>query len=214
VHGVSGAHTGRGRPHMLVTVTDATLRGEPGAPAAEMGRGAMVPAETAQRMACDAFVTVVRLDSNGQPLGPGRTHRTVKPGEWAAMVARDRGCRGPQESRCDAPLDWCDGHHLDSWVYTKKTEIATSVVLCEGHHRKVHEEGWTLLGDPASKLMAIRPSPGGRPGRVPDGVPAGVPGSKVWRQPPGAWRAGRRTQGQTLAAPNAARLATLTRSQR
>jgi hypothetical protein len=195
VHGDTGHRTGRRRPHVLVIATDATLRGEPGAPAAEMGRGAMVPTETAQRIACDASVTVVRLDANGRPTGPGRMHRTVTPGEWAALVARDRGCRWPGRKKCPAPLDWCDGHHLDSYVYTKKTEIATTVVLCERHHTMVHEEGWALAGDPAGELLAFPPSPGGRPRGAPEGVPAGVPGSRVWRQPAGAWRGGHRVSG-------------------
>jgi hypothetical protein len=177
----------RRRPQVLVIASDATMRGEPGAPAAQMG-GAMVPAETAQRIACDATVTVVRVDANGQPRGPGRTHRTVTPNEWAALVARDGGCRWPQARPCGASLDECEADHLDSWVYTHTTDIRTTVLLCQKHHHMKHEGGWTLVGDPARTLVAIPPRADGRPAPV----PPGTPGARTWREPPGVRRGSRR----------------------
>ena len=174
---------GRRRAQVIVLVSEASLRGKPGAPAADMGRGAMVPAESARRIACDCVLTTVSVDADGKPAHPGRSRRTFTPGEWAVMAARDRGCRWPG---CGAPLDWCDGHHLDSWVFTRRTSVATSVLLCDQHHRKVHEGGWTLTGDPRNELVAVPPNQDGSPGVR---VSAGVLGANVWRE-----RAGRRSR--------------------
>ena len=183
LRGGSAGSAGRRRPQVIVLVREATLRGEAGAPAADMGRGAMVPAESARRIACDCVLTTVTVNAAGQATEPGRSRRTFTPGEWAAMATRDRGCRWPG---CGAPLDWCEGHHLDSWVFTRRTSIGTSALLCDKHHRKVHEGGWTLTGDPGKELVAVPPRRDGSPGLP---ASAGVLGARVWRE-----RAGRRSR--------------------
>src|SRR5256885_7478606 len=57
------------RPQLIITASVDTLAGIPGAPAARLDSGAMVPSATVQRLACDAAITRVtplgELDQEG-----------------------------------------------------------------------------------------------------------------------------------------------------
>jgi Domain of unknown function (DUF222) len=89
------------KPHLSLVVR--TAEGGAG----ELEWGGLVPAATAERIACDAAPTRITTDADGEPLDAGRTVRTVPPSLRRALVVRDRGCRFPG---CDRPVDWTDGH--------------------------------------------------------------------------------------------------------
>ena len=80
------------RPHIHVTVTAETLKGEPGAPPANTSTGQVLTQAQVQRIACDADLTAIVLNGKGVPLWVGRKYRTVTPGQWSALVVRDSGC--------------------------------------------------------------------------------------------------------------------------
>ena len=91
------------RPHLAVIVSLDTLQHKaaeagcgwtPTAPG-ELGWGGPISAEAVRRIACDAGITRVVTDPAGVPLDVGRESRTVTAGQWAALVARDRGCAFP-----------------------------------------------------------------------------------------------------------------------
>jgi hypothetical protein len=96
------------RPHLTVTTTDETLRGDAGSPAAEARRAGPLVRDAARRIACDAALTRMTLDAAGTPLDAGRTSRTVPAALRRALVARDGGCRF---ATCDRPPEWTDAHH-------------------------------------------------------------------------------------------------------
>jgi hypothetical protein len=127
------------RPHVHVTAGLDTLKNHPGAPAADLTWGGPISAETLRRIACDADLTVLLLDQHGVPLHVGREHRTVTPGIWAALVARDRGCSFPS---CTRPPGWCQAHHARHWSDGGETALTNLVLLCGHHHRTVHHDGW------------------------------------------------------------------------
>ena len=136
------------KPHLVVTVDMATLTKEPGSRAAELEWAQPIPAETARRLACDAALTPIvngEADHTSRVL-PGATRR--------ALVARDRGCWVPG---CDCPPAWTDAHHVKHWADGGRTTIDNLVLLCRRHHRRVHEEGWTLNLEPSQELVAIPP---------------------------------------------------------
>jgi hypothetical protein len=81
------------RTHMLVVIGEQNLR--TGRGLGRTGSGEDLTAAALQRIGCDAMVTPIRIDGNGVPLAVGRTRRTVTPGQWAALVVRDRGCIFP-----------------------------------------------------------------------------------------------------------------------
>ena len=142
------------RPHLTLTAPLATLRSQPGAPAGELAGAGPVVAETVYRLACDAALTTVTVGARGEPLGLGRTVRTVPPPLRRALVLRDRGCRFPG---CDRPPDWCEAHHLVPWAAGGPTTLDNLALLCRLHHRRVHEQGWRLVREPGGHLRAVPP---------------------------------------------------------
>jgi hypothetical protein len=123
------------RPHVVVTVDLAALRGQPG------GRSALddvgpIHAETARRLACDAGVTRVITSGRSEPLDIGRRTPVVPPSLRRALVVRDGGrCQFPG---CDRPQSWCDAHHVVHWADGGPTALSNLVLLCRRHHRATH----------------------------------------------------------------------------
>jgi hypothetical protein len=88
-----------------------------------------------------------------QPLEVGRATRVVQPAQRAALAVRDGGCVFPG---CDRPLAWCDAHHLWHWVDGGPTDLANLALLCQAHHREVHEGGWRLIRGPDGRFTTSR----------------------------------------------------------
>jgi hypothetical protein len=131
---------GRGvRPHLHVTFTEAAMRGEPGAPHGRTSTGEYLSPATIERLLCDASVTGILLNGEGVPLKVGRTERTVTPGQWIALVARDTGC---QFTGCTRPAAWCQSHHLIAWSQGGLTDVDAMGLFCLIHHHYLHDKGW------------------------------------------------------------------------
>ena len=128
------------RPQLIIKAAADTLAGIQGAPAGQLEWGGTVPAETVRRLACDAAIS--RITGLGE-FEREITHssRTIPPPTRRALVARDQHCVFPG---CDRPPPWCDGHHLVYWADGGPTKLENLGLVCGPHHRKVHEEGWTL----------------------------------------------------------------------
>jgi Domain of unknown function (DUF222)/HNH endonuclease len=115
--------------------------GTPTAPG-ELGWGGPISAEAVRRIGCDAAISRVITDSASVPLDIGRESRTVTAGQWAALVARDRGCAFPG---CTRPAEWCIAHHIIHWADGGPTDLDNLVLLCGHHHRVVHHHGWQVI---------------------------------------------------------------------
>ena len=161
----SGAlpQTGRQKPHLSITVSAAALAGMPGTEGGDLNWAGTVPAQTVQRLACDASLSMIPLDSQDLPIDVGRATRSIPPALGRALRVRDGGCRFPG---CDAPIDWTHGHHLHHWTAGGETKLANLYLLCAYHHRLVHEGGWRLVREDDGSLQAI-PPPSGRARRQP-----------------------------------------------
>ncbi|MDQ1675106.1 MAG: hypothetical protein QOC93_250 [Actinomycetota bacterium] len=172
----AGTHAGAAQPGRLL------VRGP------ELGWTGPIPVETARRLACDAFVTRLLLDPDGQPLHLGHTRRLASPAQRLALAHRDGGCVFP---RCDRPPEWCDAHHITSWIDGGRTDLEALCLLCRFHHRFVHEYGWIVTRDALGRYTVERP-PGAvlprenrtRPGRLTIGprstaTPAGTAGARA-----------------------------------
>ncbi|SDU78487.1 HNH endonuclease signature motif containing protein [Jiangella alkaliphila] len=129
------------RPHLTITASLGTLRKQPGCPKAVSMWGTPITPEALRRLACDAGVSRVLTDPAGVPLDVGRQHRTVTPGQWVALVARDQGCAFPG---CARPAAWTQAHHITHWADGGTTDLDNLVLLCGHHHRSVHHRGWTV----------------------------------------------------------------------
>jgi hypothetical protein len=141
------------RPHLVVYASLETLRGEPGAPAAEFESGWPISRETALRLACDAELTQILVSKDGDPLHVGRRRRTAPPKMRLALAFRDRHCVW---QGCDRPPSWCAGHHRELWVEGGRTDIEAMNLLCSVHHRKFHG-GWRLSRPADGRVEVVPP---------------------------------------------------------
>ena len=101
-------------------------------------------------------VTVFVDEVLGEPVGggarsildAGRDIRLANRAQRRALRYRHaRHCAFPG---CDAPIDWCEAHHIIEWDDEGNTNMANLVPLCRYHHHKVHEGGFTLARDPGT----------------------------------------------------------------
>jgi hypothetical protein len=122
------------RPHVVVTMDVAALRGHAGGGASLDDVDAISP-ESARGLACDAQVTRVVTDARSVPLEVGRVTKVVSPALRRALAVRDGGCRFPG---CERPPGWTDAHHVKHWADGGETGLSNLVLLCRPHHRVIH----------------------------------------------------------------------------
>jgi hypothetical protein len=123
---------------------------------AETESGQRLCSEAVRRLACDARIEWA-LHSGGRTVGIGRRGRTV-PGTIGRLLRyRDGGCRFPGCER----RRWVQAHHIVHWGDGGGTNLDNLVLLCQAHHRLIHEGGWKISGHPADDLRFHDPR--GRP---------------------------------------------------
>ena len=132
--------------------------------------GSHVSAETARRLCCDAAISVLKEDDEGELLNIGRKSRIIPPAMRRALKSRDQGCRFPGCTH----KHYIDGHHITHWSQGGDTKLDNLVQLCRHHHRLVHEGGfgcrlntrgavefvdpWGLNIESAGRMPAVQPS--------------------------------------------------------
>ncbi len=114
--------------------------------------GAHVPAETSQRLACDASRVVMQHGRDGRVVEVGARTRTIPPALRRALHHRDRGCRFP-----GCGVRFGQGHHIRHWAQGGPTTLSNLALLCRRHHRAVHEEGFQVDRQPDGELRFRRP---------------------------------------------------------
>jgi hypothetical protein len=158
---------GSQRTHLQVTTSLETLLGLPGAPAADIEFSAVpVSSKTVERLACDASVTRIVLDSKSVVIDVGRAKRTISGPARKALNIRDRGCTWPG---CERPASWTSGHHLKHWIFSGTNEPPNVTLLCYRHHWMVHEGHWQIVRGDDGRVVTIPPTVTfGAPARGPD----------------------------------------------
>jgi hypothetical protein len=126
---------------------------------AETATGRRLAPAAVRRLACESNVDLV-LESDGRPVGIGRAGRVVPPWLKRLLAHRDRGrCRFPG---CESER-WVDAHHIHHWADGGPTDLDNLVLLCDAHHRLIHEGGWRISGhsawllrfhDPRGRVLA------------------------------------------------------------
>jgi hypothetical protein len=122
----------------------------------ETGSGRPVPPETVRRVACDADIVPVVVDSHGVVLDMGRTQRSATPVQRSALRVMYRTSAHPD---CVVGFDACDIHHVLPWHLDGFTDLDNLLPLCAvHHHHRVHEGGWTLTLHPDRSIELRRPT--------------------------------------------------------
>ncbi|MGH9186455.1 MAG: DUF222 domain-containing protein, partial [Acidimicrobiales bacterium] len=123
------------------------------------GLGTLVNTDIGRRLACDARIQAV-IEGLAGPVGVGRVQRTVPRWLYRLLRRRDHHCRFPG---CDRTR-FLHAHHIIHWADGGPTDHENLVLLCQAHHRLVHELGWHLSGN--ADLALTFTSPFGKTLRV------------------------------------------------
>lgn len=142
------------KPHVSVTTTLEGLKGQLGAPAADLEFSLPVGRQTLERLACDCTISRVLLQDS-TVIDVGRATRVISGPMRRALNARDKGCRWPG---CDRPVGWTSGHHIVFWGRGGENRLPNLVLLCHMHHRNVHEGGWQVTKSDRGELRFIPPA--------------------------------------------------------
>jgi hypothetical protein len=152
-----------GRVDAAIALADASLAGEVGLPAegrrppryevmvvvdaggesGHLENGTPIAPETIERITCDAPLVPVAWRGGEGALDLGRRTRTISAALERALRLRDGGCRFPG---CTHHL-WTDAHHIVHWSKGGETKASNLLLLCDFHHRLVHEGRFSLQGD-------------------------------------------------------------------
>jgi hypothetical protein len=109
--------------------------------------------ESVKRLSCDGSVVPMVDGTNGEPLNVGRKQRTVPAALKRALWARDGGCAFPGCTH----THFVDAHHIRHWADGGETSLENTTLLCSGHHRLVHEGGYTIRKDHQERWYFMRP---------------------------------------------------------
>jgi hypothetical protein len=129
------------KPHINLTATLEGIKNELGAPAADLELSLPISTRTLERIACDCTMSRVLL-ADSMVIDVGRATRVVSAPTRRALRTRDEGCRWPG---CDRQVDWSTPHHIVAWSRGGPTILSNLVLLCNFHHRLVHEGGWQVV---------------------------------------------------------------------
>jgi len=105
---------------------------------AHTGEGASLCRQTARRLACDAQTVQLDHDAQGNVVNVGRKTRKIPKAMRRALQERDSGCRFPGCTN----TRYVDAHHIEHWADGGETNMENLILLCRGHHRSLHEQGF------------------------------------------------------------------------
>jgi hypothetical protein len=154
---------GSGAPQIRITTTLKALESGDGIVRIE-GSSALMSMRTLKRLHCSGGVTALLYDENLQPLDVGREQRLFTTAQRTSLAVKWGGCAA---EGCDAPVSWCEAHHIDEWVAEHgKTNVADGILLCKHHHLLFHNNGWHMRRNDGSEYWLIPP-----PSVDPDQIP-------------------------------------------
>ena len=118
----------------------------PDAQRAVLTDGTPITADTFDLLTCTAVCTLIfgtKAKGGFVPLGMGRTRRRATVSQWAALIARDRGC-----VRCGRTPRFCEAHHIVHWRHGGLTDVSNMVLLCSRCHHDLHHGRYTITMSP------------------------------------------------------------------
>jgi hypothetical protein len=118
----------------------------------ELDNGVQLSNDTVLRLACDARLQAILVDSSANALAAGRMTRTVPPRLSRELRRRDQACRFPGCGRKRGLIP----HHIHHYAHGGPTTADNLILLCRYHHWLVHEGGWRLRLTGTGRVIFIR----------------------------------------------------------
>ena len=102
----------------------------------ELADGTKLTSAQIRRMACEADIIPMVMDTNGVCLDMGDAVRLATYNQRLALRATHATCA---VEGCDMDFDWCEIHHLQPWEKGGLTDLDNLVPLCSYHHHLIHD---------------------------------------------------------------------------
>jgi Domain of unknown function (DUF222) len=115
--------------------------------------GARMSAGQARRLACEAGIIPVVLDSRSVPLDMGRRSRLFTKAQRIGLALRDGGCT---VTGCETSASGCHAHHDDPWSRLGLTDLSNGRLLCPRHHRLAHDSRYAMTTHSDNKVTFAR----------------------------------------------------------
>ena len=131
----------------------------------ELDNGTKLTSRQLRRLACEADIIPMVMDTNGVCLDMGRSVRLATQHQRLAQRALHPTCA---VEGCDVDFDWCEIHHLKPWEKHGFTDLANLVPLCTYHHHWIHDHDgddpgslFEVMADRVLRIrrLPIRPAP-------------------------------------------------------
>ncbi len=104
------------------------------------GHGSLISVAQAKRITGgDPLVVPVVIGKADGIIAYSTGQRLFNRHQRCAIYARDKGCTWPG---CDAPPVWCEIHHVEGWIKTRRTSVDSGALLCSRHHQNLDFNGW------------------------------------------------------------------------
>ncbi|MEO9138301.1 MAG: DUF222 domain-containing protein [Jatrophihabitans sp.] len=108
---------------------------------ATTGHGTLVPVQDALGwITGNSQLLLTALNSMREITHYSSIHRCHTEQQRLAIIARDQHCTGPE---CDAPIAFCQIHHVPDYAISGRTRVDEGVLACTWHHRELISGGWT-----------------------------------------------------------------------
>ena len=154
IDGDTNADTGRKIDVCVVIDLDTLLHGLHDHSLIDNGTTADLPIESYRRMACNAAIIPIVLNSDGVIVDMGREIRLANRAQRRALRAMYDTCAIPG---CTVKSSHCQPHHIHWWRHGGPTDLHNLVPLCSRHHHHAHEGGWKLAIHPNRSLTITYP---------------------------------------------------------
>ena len=119
---------------------------------ARLADGTPIPVTELRELAVGADILPSIFNSKTQNLWLGRSRRTASEAQRIALTARDEHCIG-----CQANPLWCRAHHIIWWSHDGKTDFNNLLLVCDGCHHKIHDQGWQVHQHPKTRKFYLKP---------------------------------------------------------
>ena len=124
-----------------------------GLASAKLDTGTRISPGQTRRLACNAGIIPAVLGGKSEPLDVGREQRLhTKTHRRALSVSYDT-CAA---EGCDRPFAWCEIHHPHAWADGGATSVHNGIPLCGHHHRRAHDDRYTLRILPTGEVRYRR----------------------------------------------------------
>ena len=166
IDGDTNADTGRNIDVCVVIDLDTLLHGLHDHSLIDNGTGADLPVESYRRMACNAAIIPIVLNSDGVVVDMGREIRLANRAQRRALRAMYDTCAIPG---CTVKSSHCQPHHIHWWRHGGPTDLHNLMPVCQRHHQNIHNDNWQVSLDHRRQLSV----------HLPDGtlMTTGPPGS-------------------------------------